>query len=65
MESGSKNDYVYYDWSDKISRHYINGYTVASLNHITGEFETEIEMSEESKDESFKRMSINEKKYYR
>jgi len=59
MKTGNKNNYVYYDWSENISRNYIKGYTVSSINHSTGEFETEIEMTKKEAKDSYELMMKN------
>ena len=59
MKTGKNKNYVYYDWSNKISQHFINGYEVARIDHNTGEFTTEIEMTKDEADESYERMISN------
>jgi len=59
MKTAKNKNYVYYDYDSKISTHIINGYEVARIDHNTGEFTTEIEMSKEEADGSYKRMMID------
>ena len=59
MKTAKNKNYVYYDYYNKISTHIINGYEVAMIDHNTGEFTTEIEMTEEEADGSYERMMID------
>lgn len=53
----------YYDWTENISTYYIDGFSIATLDHSSDDFESIVYMSEKDKDYYYAEMQKKREEY--